>query len=110
MHPVNDERKHIHAEMAYVQLFEGYFLQYNNLFFNYELQYLKLINLELYRIIEPFWQGKMYCKFVIVVLIRAGANLLFKILWKLIVDIRKEYLHSQHNTLRQNTELKEKQL
>ena len=69
------------------------------LFFHCELQDLKLLNLELYQIIEPFWQGKMYCQYIIVVLIRAGANLIFKILWELIVDKKKEYLDSQLNTL-----------
>ena len=77
---------------------------------NCELHYLKLINLELYQIIEPFWQGRMHFQFVTVVLIRAGANLIFKILWKLFVDKKKEHLDAQYNTLKQNTELKDKQL
>ena len=33
-----------------------------------------------------------------------------QILWKLIVDKKKEYLDSQFNTLQQNTEYKERQL
>ena len=37
-------------------------------------------------------------------------NLIFKILWKLIVDRKKEYLDSQFNTLQQNTDNKERQL
>ena len=108
MRTVNTERNHIHAKVASEQLIEGSFLQYNNLLFNGEKQYLKLITLDLYQIIEPFWQGKMYCQFVKVALIRAGANVIFKILWKLIVDKKKEYLDSQYNTLRKNTKAKEK--
>ena len=73
-------------------------------------KYLKLINLELYQVIEPFWQGTMCCQFVTVDLIRAGTNLRFKILWKLIVDKKKEFLDSQFNTLQKNTEDKESQL
>ena len=92
MRPVKSEINHIHAELASEQLLEGYFFQYNNLLLNCEMQYLKLINLELYQIIEPFWPGQMYCQFVIVALIIAGANLIFKILWKSIVDKKKEHL------------------
>ena len=55
MRPVNEEHNRLHAEMTSVHLLEGYFLQYNNLLFNYEWQYLKLVNLDLYLIIEPFW-------------------------------------------------------
>ena len=52
----------------------------------------------------------MYCQFVIVVLLSACMNLIFKILWKIIVDKTKEYLDSQYNTLQQNTQSKQKQL
>ena len=88
------------------------FLQYNNLLLNCETRYLKLINLELYQVIEPFWQGKMQCQFVKVVLIRAGVNLIFKILWKLIVDKKKEYLdlHYIITLFEKNTKTKERQL
>ena len=51
MRPVNNERNRIHAEMASDQLLEGYLLRYNNLLVNCKLQYLKLINLELYQIV-----------------------------------------------------------
>ena len=91
MRPVNNERNHIHADTASEQLLERYLLQYNYLLFNCELQ------------------DRMYYQFVIVVLIRAGANLILKILWKLIVDKKKEHLDSQYNTLKQNTEVKDNQ-
>ena len=52
----------------------------------------------------------MYCQFTTVDLIRAGTNLIFKVLWKLIVDKKKEYLDAQFNTLNQNTETEERQL
>ena len=88
-----------------------YFLQYNHCFFNCELQYLKLINLELYQLVEPFWHDKMYCQFVIVVLIRVEMNLIWKIFWRIIIDKKQEYLDSQYNyTLQQNTKNKEREL
>ena len=71
---------------------------------------LKLIYLDLYHILEPFWHGKMHGQYVFMALIIAGANLILKILWNLIVDKKKEHLSAQYNALRQNTELKEKQL
>ena len=80
MHPVNEEGNRLHAEMASAQLLEGYFLQYNKLLFHCEWQYLKLVNLDLYQAIEPFWRGKMCCHFVTMVLVSAGRNLIFKIL------------------------------
>ena len=52
----------------------------------------------------------MYYQFTTVDLIRAGTNLIFKVLWKLIVDKKKEYLDAQFNTLNQNTETEERQL
>ena len=70
------------------------------------MQYKKLINLEVYQVLEPFWQEIMYCQFVIVVLVRAGMNHSFKIMWKIIVDRKIEYLDSQLNTLQQNTDNK----
>ena len=94
MRPVNEERNRLHAEMASAQLLAGYFMQYNNLLFNCEWQYLKLVNLDLYRIFEPFWRGKMHCRFIIVGLVRAGMNMIFKFLWKLIVDKKKEHVNS----------------
>ena len=106
MRPVNNDRNRIHAKMASEEMGEGYFLQCNNLLFKCETQYLGLINLDLYQIIEPFWHGKMHCQYVLVALIRAGANLILKILWKLIVDKKKEHLNAQYNALQQNTELK----
>ena len=67
MCPVNEEHNRLHAKMASAQLLKGYFLQYNNLLLNCEWQYLKVVNLELYQIIESFWQGKMSCQYLSVV-------------------------------------------
>ena len=73
------------------------------------VQYLKLVNLDVYKYIEKFWTDKVYCQFVIVMLVRAGMNLTFKIVWKFIIN-KKKYLDSQVNALVQNTRTKEKQM
>ena len=39
-----------------------------------------------------------------------STNLILKILWKLIVDKKKEQLSAQYNALKQKTEWKDKQL
>ena len=81
MHPVNNERNCIHAEMVSEQLLEGYRSAV------FETDQSRIVSD--YRTIL---ERQMYCQYVIVVLIRAGVNLIFKILWKLIVDKKKEYL------------------
>ena len=48
--------------------------------------------------------------FVILGLVRAGMNLIFKYMWNLIINRNKEYLANQLHTLTQNAEQKEKQL
>ena len=47
---------------------------------------------------------------MIVILVRAGMNIILKYLWKLIINRNKEYLANQLNALKQKTEHKEKQL
>ena len=74
--PLNEER---HRKGS-LRLYKMYFIQYANLLFNFETQYLKLVNLELYQIIEKFWRDKFCCQFVIVVLVRAGMNLILRYL------------------------------
>ena len=73
-----------------LQLYEMYFMQYANLLFNCETQYLKLTNLELSQIIEKFWRYKVYCQFVIFVLERVGMNIIPKYLWKVIINRKRE--------------------
>ena len=84
---INLQRNRIQAELASEQLFEFYFMQHSNLLLSCETQYLKLINLELYQVLEPMWRDQMYCQFVIVVVVlKAGMNLIFKILCTIIID------------------------
>ena len=98
--PLNNERNRKAMEKESLQLYKMYFVQYSKLLFNCKVQYLKLINLELYKIIEKFWKDKAYCQFV-----RAGMNLTH--LWKLIINRTKQYLANQINSLKQNKDRKE---
>ena len=84
-----------------------YFLQFYSLLLNCEKQYLKLINRELYEMIERFWRHSVlsicYCgpcrnEPYLQVPVEVGHQQ------------KKEYLANQLNTLQQNTENKEKQL
>ena len=77
---------------------------------NCETQHLKMIRLELYEIIERFWRDRVYCQYVIVVLVQAWMDLVLKCLWKLTVFRKREYSVNRVNTLRQNTEHKVRQL
>ena len=63
MRPVNNEINCIHAEKASEQLVVGYFIQYNNLLFNCETHYLKLIHLDLYQI-SRFGMERKYYQYV----------------------------------------------
>ena len=51
----NAERDRIMAQEGSLLLYESYFLQYNSLLLNCKKQYLKLVNLDVYKIIEKFW-------------------------------------------------------
>ena len=75
-----------------LKLYNLYFMHYNALLYNWEIQYLKLINVELYKLFETFMRDGMYSQFVIVVLVRAGTNLLLKSIWKLTTNKTKEDL------------------
>ena len=52
--PLNEERNRKVLEKGSLQLYEMYFLQYAKLLFICETQSLKLMNLELYQIIQKF--------------------------------------------------------
>ena len=90
----NNERNRKVAQEGSLFLFESYFLQYDSLLFYCKRQYLKLVNLELYAIVEKFWRDKVHRKFVIVMLVRACKNLIHNIAWKLIMNKNKEYLNA----------------
>ena len=57
--PVNKEEQRDALISGNLQLYEAYFIQYAILFFNCETQYMRLINLKLYQIIEKFWQENL---------------------------------------------------
>ena len=88
----NEERDRKIAQEGSLLLYKSYFLQYNALLLNCEKQYLKFVNLDVYKIIEKIWADKGYCQFVIVMLVRAGVNLKLEIMWKLIINKKIEYL------------------
>ena len=106
----NAERDKKIAQQGSLMLYESYFLQYNTLLLNCEKQGLNFVNLDVYKIIENFWTDKDYYQFVIVMLVRAGVNRTLKIMWKLIINKKKEFLAWQVNALLQNTRSKEKQM
>ena len=62
------------------------------LLLNGEKHRLKLVNLDVYKIIENFWTDIVYCQFLIVMFVQAGVNLTLKIMWKLIINKKKELI------------------
>ena len=102
MCPINEARRKYISEEAALQLYDVHYMQYNALLHNCEIQCLKLINLQWYKLFEPFWQNEMYSQLVTIVLILAGMNRLLKHIWKMVLNKMRasisaiEYFEKKH--------------
>ena len=86
MRLINKERNKKAAKEAALQLFELCFAQYDALLYNCEMQYLKLMNLELCKSFEP--SNNSNCQFIMVVLVRAGIMCRIASVFPMAVGIR----------------------
>ena len=65
-------------------------LQYNTLLFNCEKQYMELINFTLYKeFIAPLFEGKTFDQYLIILMVRSLANIIFKKIWLRLVVLRQ---------------------
>ena len=77
-------------------------LQYNTLLFNCEKQFMELINYKLYvDFIVPLFEGKTFDQYLIILMVRSLANVIFKKIWARLVLLRQRYLKTEENTMLQ---------
>ena len=68
-------------------------LQYNTLLFNCERKYLELINFTLYNeFIVPLFEGKTFDQYLIILMVRSLANVIFKKIWLRLVVLNQRLL------------------
>ena len=68
-------------------------LQYNTLLFNCERKYLELINYTLYHeFIIPLFEGKTFDQYLIILMVRSLANVIFKKIWSRLIVVRQRML------------------
>ena len=74
-------------------------LQYNTLLFNCEKQFMELINYKLYvDFIIPLFEGKTFAQYLIILMVRSLANVIFKKIWARLVLLRQRHLKTEENT------------
>ena len=98
------------AKVKAVEYFlEVMFLQYNTLLFNCEKQFMELINYKLYvDFIVPLFEGKTFDQYLIILMVRSLANVIFKKIWARLVLLRQRYLKTEENTMLQKELLQAK--
>ena len=71
---------------------------YNTLLFNCEKQYMELINYKLYvDFIIPLFEGKTFGQYLIILMVRSLANIIFKKIWARLVLLRQRHLKTEEN-------------
>ena len=84
-------------------------LQYNTHLFNCEKQYMELINYKLFvDFIVPLFEGKTFDQYLIILMVRSLANVIFKKIWARLVLLRQRHLKTEENTKMQKNILKSK--
>ena len=77
-------------------------LLYNTLLFNCKKQYMELINFTLYKeFIAPLFEGKTFDQYLIILMVRSLANIIFKKIWLRLVVLRQRMLKTEENEMRQ---------
>ena len=95
---INEEAKVKAAEY----FLEVMILQYNTLLFNCEKKFMELINYKLYvDFIVPLFDGKTFDQYLIILMVRSLANVIFKKIWARLVLLRQRYLKTEENTMLQ---------
>ena len=90
---------------------EVLFLQYNTLLFNCEKDFNEIINFRLYyEFIVPLFDGKTYDQYLITLMVRSLANVIFKRIWVKLLLLREKALLEEANTKKQKEERQEKQM
>ena len=77
-------------------------LQYNTLLFNCDKKFMELINYTLFvDFIVPLFEGKTFYQYLIILMVRSLANVLFKKIWARLVLLRQRLLKTEEHTMMQ---------
>ena len=86
-------------------------LQYNTLLFNCEKNFIELINFTLYNaFIVPLLDGKRFDQYLIILMVRSLANVLFKKMWARSVVLRQRLLKIEKNAMMQKENTQERKV
>ena len=81
---------------------ETLILQYNTLLFNCEKTYMELINFNLFvDFIIPLFEGKTFDQYLIILMTRSLANVIFKRIWARLVLLRQSAMKMDENSRKQ---------
>ena len=71
-------------------------LQYNTLLFNCKKKYMELINYNLLvDFITPLFEGKTFDQYLIILMVRSLANVMFKKIWARLVLLRQRLMRTE---------------
>ena len=86
-------------------------LQYTTLLFNCERKFLELINYTLYHeFIIPLFEGKTFDQYLIILMVRSLANVIFKKIWLRLVVLRQRLQKTEQNAMKQKEASQERRL
>ena len=86
-------------------------LQYNTLLFNCEKKFMELINFTLYKeFIVSLFDGKTFDQYLIILMVRSLANVIFKKIWARLVVLRQRLLKTEQNAMMQKENSQERKL
>ena len=107
----NRELNHKARRQAAEYHLEVLFLQYNTLLFNCERYFNEIINFRLYEeFIVPWFDGKTYDQYLIILMVRSLANVIFKRIWARLLLLRERALLEEANAKKQKEDRQEKQM
>ena len=83
-------------------------LQYNTLLFNCEKTYMELIKYNLFvDFIVPLFEGKTVDQYLIILMVRSLANVIFKKIWARLVLLRQRMLKQEKNSCQEKEDHQE---
>ena len=86
-------------------------MQYNTLLFNCEKTYMELINYRLFvDFIVPLFYKKQFDQYLIILMIRSLANVIFKKIWAKLIVLKQRQTKQEENTRLQKEEYQERKL
>ena len=107
----NRELNHKARRQAAEYHLEVLFLQYNTLLFNCERYFNEIINFRLYEeFIIPWFDGKTYDQYLIIIMVRSLFNVIFKRIWAKLILLRQRVLKMEENSRKQKEDNQDRKM